>query len=99
MSWDLKVGEINEQYITDETIWTHLNSFFYQSKMTTSYKCGFFKALLENLYQVNEELELDYDKIFYSFTKIYWNLCIHHSLWQSNSKNQPSEIQKILEGY
>ena len=67
--------------------------------MTTSYKCGFFKALLENLYQVNEELELDYDRIFYSFTKIYWNLCIHRSLWQSNNKNQPSEIQKILEGY
>lgn len=99
MSWDLKVGEIKSQYITDDIIWMNLNNFFYASNMTTSYKYGFFKALLENLYQVNENFELDYDRIFYSFTKIYWNLCIHHSLWQSNSKKQPSKIQKVLEMY
>lgn len=99
MSWDLKAGEMKEAYVTDEEIWMILNHFFYQSNATTTYKYGFFKALLENLYEVNDKLELHYDKIFYSFTKTYWNLVIHHSLWQSNSKSQKSKIQSILEHY
>ena len=99
MSWDLKIGEIKEQYITEEDIWQALNNFYYRSNVTMSYKYGYFKALLENLYNVNGKLELDYESLFYSFTKIYWNLVVHHNLWQSNSKKQPSSIQKILEKY
>lgn len=55
--------------------------------------------MIENLYNVNEKLELNYDKLFYSFTKIYWNLVIHHNLWQSNEKRQTSGIQRVLEEY
>lgn len=97
MSWDLQVGEIQQSYITDEDIWIALNNFFFRSNVTMSYKFGLLKSLLENLYNVNEKLELNYDQLFYSFTKIYWNLVIHHSLWQSSSITQKSSIQKILE--
>lgn len=99
MSWDLKVGEIKGKYIVEEDIWQAMNNFYYRSHVTMSYKYGYFKALLENLYNVNEKLELDYESLFYSFTKIYWNLIVHHNLWQSNSKKQPSSIQKIFEKY
>lgn len=99
MSWDLKVGEIQERYVTDEDIWKALNNFFFRSNVTMSYKYGFLKSLLENLYNVNDKLELDYNSLFYSFTKIYWNLVIHHQLRQSNNKNQKSSIQRILEDY
>jgi hypothetical protein len=97
MSWDLQVGEIQESYTTDEDIWIALNNFFFRSNVTMSYKFGLLKSLLENLYNVNDHLELNYDHLFYSFTKIYWNLVIHHGLWQSSSKTQKSSIQKILE--
>ncbi|WP_043931900.1 HNH endonuclease [Bacillus sp. EB01] len=99
MSWDLQVGEITEKYLTDEDIWISLNNFYFKSSVNMSYKYGFLKSILENLYNLNEELELNYDKLFYSFTKIYWNLVIHHNLWQSSSISQPSKIQRILQDY
>lgn len=99
MGWDLKVGELKQAYVTDEEIWQALNNFFFRSKVTTSYKYGFLKSLIENLYNVNENLELNYDHLFYSFTKIYWNLVVHHNLWQSNNKRQQSAIQKVLQKY
>ena len=99
MAWDLKIGEIHEMYVTEEKVWLALNNFYYRSHVTMSYKYGFFKALLENLYNVNEKLELHYDQLFYSFSKIYWNLVVHHNLWQSNNRNQLSSIQKILDNY
>ena len=99
MSWDLKVGEIQEIYVTDDAVWQAVNQFYYRSNTTMSYKYGFFKALLENLYNVNEHLELNYDALFGSFTKIYWNLVVHHQLWQSNNKKQQSTIQRILNDY
>ncbi|TWD92189.1 HNH endonuclease [Neobacillus bataviensis] len=97
--WDLKVGEIKQTYVTDEDIWKALNQFYSHGYTTMSYKYGFLKSLIENLYSVNENLELNFTDIFYSFTKIYWNLVIHHKLWQSHSKNQPSSIQKSLEDF
>jgi hypothetical protein len=97
VSWDLQVGEIQQSYITDEDIWIAHNNFFFRSNVTMSYKFGLLKSLMENLYNVNEKLELNYDHLFYSFTKIYWNLVNHHSLWQSTSKTQKSSIQKIIE--
>ncbi|WP_170289404.1 HNH endonuclease [Metabacillus lacus] len=99
MSWDLKIGEIKHSYISDIDIWQAINHFYFHSQVTTSYKFGFFKSLLENLYNVNDELVLNYNYLFYSFTKIYWNLVVHHGLWQSNNRNQHSVIQRILETY
>jgi hypothetical protein len=97
--WDLKVGEIKQTYVTDEDIWKALNQFYTRGTKKMSYKFGLLKSLLENLYNVNDRLELKYNDLFYSFTKIYWNLVIHNQLWQSNAKNQPSSIQKLLEDF
>ena len=99
MSHDLRIGEIKEKYITEHEIWQHLNHFYYRSTVATSYKYVFFKALLENLYNVDDELTLSYDQIFYSFTNIYWNLVIHHQLTQSPNKNKPARAQTILQKY
>lgn len=88
MSHDLKIGEIRELYVTEDVIWQHLNNFYYRSAVSTSYKYVFFKSLLENLYNVGDDLSLSYDQIFYSFTTIYWNLVIHHDLEQSPNKNK-----------
>jgi hypothetical protein len=96
MGWDLKIGEIKETYITDEEIWQALNNFYFHGSTTMSYKYGFLKSLLENLYNVNENFDLNFDDLFYSFTKIYWILVIHLNLRQSNNKKQVSSIQKFI---
>ncbi|BDG43949.1 HNH endonuclease [Saccharococcus caldoxylosilyticus] len=97
MSWDLKVGEIRETYLTEQQIWQMFNMFFStKSKNTTTYKFGLIKSLIENLYNVNDNLEVNYYLLFESFTKIYWNLVVHHQLRQSNNSLKNSEIEKIL---
>lgn len=80
MSWNLNVGEIQSLYLTESKVWNSIQHFFYHGKNTTTYKFVFFKALLESCISVNDNYELSYDKIFYSFTKIYWNLVIQHEL-------------------
>ncbi|EZP75793.1 HNH endonuclease [Parageobacillus genomosp. 1] len=97
MSWDLKVGEIRETYLTEQQIWQMFNMFFStKSKNTTTYKFGLIKSLIENLYNVNDNLEVNYYLLFESFTKIYWNLVVHHQLRQGNNSLKNSEIEKIL---
>lgn len=96
MSWNLKVAEMQSSYLTDKDIWQSTHHFYYHGKTTTTYKYGFLKALLESIPSVNEQFEITFDHLFYSFTKIYWNLVIHNELWQSNSQKAPSSVQKVL---
>lgn len=99
MSWKLQVGEIQIPYLTDTDVWHAIHHFFYHGKNTATYKFGFFKALLESAVSANDQHEISYDKLFYSFTKIYWNLVIQHELWQTNSRTQPSSVQKVIESF
>ena len=97
MSHKLQVGEMKEVYLIDKDIWGHFNYIFSsKSKNSTTYKFVLVKSLLENLYNVNERLELTYDSLFSSFAKIYWNLIIHHNLNQINMTGKKAEVQKIL---
>jgi hypothetical protein len=97
MTWNLKIGEIKETYLTEQQIWQMFNMFFSpKSKNTMTYKFGLIKSLIENLYNVNENLEINYYQLFESFTKIYWNLVVHHQLRQSNSSSMNSAIEKVL---
>ena len=99
MSWDLKVAEMQKTYLTHKDIWQSVHHFYYHGKTTTTYKYGFLKSLLESISSVNEQFEISFNHLFYSFTKIYWNLVIHIQLWQSNSQKAPSSVQKVLEEF
>lgn len=100
MGWSLQIGEIKEHYLTEQQIWQMFNVFFSsKSKNTTTYKFGLIKSIIENLYNVNENLELSYDLLFESFTKIYWNLVIHHHLRQGNHSVKSSEVEKVLTNF
>lgn len=99
MSWNLQAAEMKNPYILEEDIWKSIHYFFYHSKTTTTYKYGFFKALLENVANANEDKELTFDDLFYTFSKMYWNLVVHHKLWQSNSSGVLSSVQKVIEEF
>lgn len=97
MSYKLQVGEMKTAYLTDKEIWAHFNFIFSsKSKNSTTYKFVLIKSILENLYNVNDKLELPYSTLFSSFAKIYWNLVIHHNLNQINMTDKKAEVQKIL---
>ncbi|KZE50983.1 HNH endonuclease domain-containing protein [Rossellomorea marisflavi] len=88
MSHKLKIGELRADYLTDEEIWrTFTIVLSSKSVKSSTYKYALMKALIENLYQVNEELELTYDQLAYTFTKVYWNLIVqHHLIYQNRGK-------------
>ncbi|WP_163182523.1 HNH endonuclease [Neobacillus sedimentimangrovi] len=97
MSHKLQVGEMKAKYLTDKEIWGHFNYIFSsKSKNSTTYKFVLIKSILENLYNFNEKLEINYSTLFASFAKIYWNLVIHHNLNQINMTGKKAEVQKIL---
>jgi hypothetical protein len=97
MSHKLQIGEMKVPYLSDQEIWGHFNYIFSsKSRNSTTYKFVLIKSLLENLYNVNEKLELSYTSLFSSFAKIYWNLVIHHNLNQINMLGKRSEVQNIL---
>lgn len=85
MSYKLKVGELKEGYLTDEEIWRIFTIVLSNKSVKSStYKYALIKALIENLYQINDQFELTYDQIAYSFTKVYWNLIVQHNLVKQN---------------
>ncbi|WP_175639280.1 HNH endonuclease [Metabacillus schmidteae] len=96
MSHKLKIGELKETYLTDEDIW-RIYTIVLSSKSVKSstYKYALIKALIENLYQINEEFELTYDQLAYSFTKIYWNLIVHHNLLNQN-RGKTARVVSII---
>lgn len=97
MSHKMQVGEMKAAYLTDKEIWGHFNYIFSsKSRNSTTYKFVLIKSLIENLYNVNEKLELHYDSLFNSFSRIYWNLVIHHDLNQINMVGKKAEVQSIL---
>lgn len=95
----LKIGERKEGFLKEDQIWQHIHSFFYHGKNSSTYKFGFFKALLETVSDVNVQNELTFDQVFRPFTKIYWNLVVHHKLWQSNNTNRMASVQRVIEEF
>ena len=99
MSHKLRVGELKSHYLTESEVWRLFTIVLTsKSKKSATYKYGLLKAMIENLYQVNEKAVITYDQLAYSFTKIYWNLVIHHDLEQgtrgSAAVNRLVEIQQ-----
>ncbi|GGM42861.1 hypothetical protein GCM10011351_31000 [Paraliobacillus quinghaiensis] len=98
MSHKLKVGELKEHYLTDEEIWRIFTVVLSsKSAKSSTYKYALIKALIENLYQVNDRFELTYDQLAYSFTKVYWNLIVQHNLIKQNRGKNARVVTIIKE--
>jgi hypothetical protein len=77
MSDKLQIGEMKGSYLTDTDIWGHFNFIFSpRSRNSTTFKFALIKSLIENLYNVNHHLELNYFNLFGSLTK---NLSLNDS--------------------
>jgi len=81
--YDLKEGQFEKRNASDDELWSAIsNVFSAKIKTNSSYKYGMFKAILDNLYNVDEQLILSFDKVFSKFAEIYWNLILKHHLKQ-----------------
>ncbi|WP_077325326.1 HNH endonuclease [Virgibacillus siamensis] len=100
MSHKLKIGELKEQYMTDEDIWRIFTIVLSpKSVKSSTYKYALIKSLIENLYQINDHYELMYDQLAHGFTKVYWNLVIHHGLEKQNRGPKNARVVTLLKEF
>lgn len=58
----LKEGKYAERNVSEDELWSAFSYLLSnQSKNSTSYKFGFLKAIIDNLYNLNDELMLTFD--------------------------------------
>lgn len=95
----LKEADFIDRPISDDEMWSAF-AYLFSSKSVndTSYKFGFLKSILDNLYNTNDQLELSFDQLFSKFTEIYWNLVLKHHIKQKNpgKLNRQTELEKAL---
>lgn len=96
--FDLKQGEYRKGKLSDDEMWSAF-AFLFSSKSVndTSYKFGFLKSILDNLYNVDENLTLTFDQLFSKFTEIYWNLVLKYKIRQkkmtTNGRKSAIEVE------
>lgn len=98
---DLKEGQYVDRNLSEDELWSAFSYLFSsQSKNSTSYKFGFLKAILDNLYNVNENLTLTFDQLFSKFAESYWNLVLKYGIRQQpviKGKNATA-LENVLYG-
>lgn len=81
--YDLAEGQYEIRTLSDDEMWSAFSNLISShSKNSSSYKFGFLKAIMDNLYNVDENLTLTFDQLFGTFTEVYWNLVLKHGIRQ-----------------
>ena len=102
MAWNSLSGEIISHAVPEDEIWAEFNGFFSSnSRKTSTYKYGFLKSILDNLFScdaTSRGMELTFQQLFEKFTENYWNLILKYNLRQmsNNGKSAYSGLEKIL---
>jgi hypothetical protein len=95
----LKEAEYIDRPLSEDEMWSAF-AYLFSSKSVndTSYKFGFLKSILDNLYNTDDKLTLTFDQLFSKFAEIYWNLVLKHHIKQKNpgKLNRQSELEKAL---
>ena len=100
--WNVPSGDISDSVVFEDEIWTAFNYFFSDScRKNTTYKYGFLKSILDNLFSVeptSRGLELSFQQLFDKFTENYWNLILKYNLKQAKvtSRVKYSGIERII---
>lgn len=95
----LKEADYVEKIWEEDALWSVFSGMFSgRAVHDTSYKYGFFKAVLDSIYNADDNLLLTFDQLFYKFTEIYWNLILKYRLRQKAATRNGREtaLEKIL---
>lgn len=91
--WQLSEGTMRYEDASDDEYFAAITrALSNQSMKTTSYKFGFLRAILENLYHTDVDLTLNYSQLAHSMAKLYWNLVVEYEYQQGHR----SSIVSIL---
>ncbi len=81
---DLREGKYREGHLSEDEMWSAFaHAFSPKAKHAASYKFGFLKSILDNLYNTDENLVLTFDQLFSKFAEIYWNLVLKYHIRQA----------------
>ncbi len=95
----LNEGQYDLRQLNTDEIWQALSTLFTtRSRNSTSYKYGFFKAILDNLYNVDADLVLTFDQLFGKFAEIYWNLVTKYKVKQMPGE-KTSAVETVLTAF
>ena len=97
--YNLKEGKYEKRHVSEDELWSALSVVFSSKSVNdTSYKYGFLKAIIDNLYNVDADLRLTFDQLFSKFGEIYWNLVLKYGLRQKSptKDNRETSIERIL---
>lgn len=100
--WNLKNGNLVNDYLTEDELWGLFNFVFSNgSRKRNTYKFGFLKAILDNLfsgYWDDDLYILSYDVLFSKFAENYWNIIVKYNLKQQrrDDKSEYSRIETIF---
>ena len=97
--FDLKEGKCDIRNVSDDELWSAFACVFStKSKNDTSYKYGFLKSIIDNLYNVDKDLKITFDQLFSKFGEIYWNLILKHGLRQKavTNDNRETYLEQVL---
>lgn len=91
--WQLKEGAGQYHVVSEDQIWTVLMKVLSpQAKKSTSYKFALLRAIIENLYKANGELEIHFNQLAQSFAKLYWNLVVRNGYSQGKQAQIETEL-------
>ena len=97
--YNLKEGQYEARSVSDDELWSAVSVVFTnKSKNDTSYKFGFLKSIIDNLYNVDSDLKLSFDQLFSKFGEIYWNLVLKYGLRQKAATydNRETSLERVL---
>lgn len=95
----LKEAEYDSRPLSDDEMWSAFAYLFSNKSVNdTSYKYGFLKSILDNLYNTDDKLVLTFDQLFGKFAEIYWNLVLKHHIRQKKpgKLDRRSELENVL---
>lgn len=97
--YDLKEGAYVNRPLSEDEMWSAFAYLFSTKSVNdTSYKFGFLKSILDNLYNTDKNLILTFDQLFSKFAEVYWNLVLEHHILQKKpgKLNRTTALERTL---
>ena len=96
---NLAEGRYENRTLSEDEMWSAFSNLFSsRSKNSSSYKFGFLKSIMDNLYNVDQNLILTFDQLFSTFTEVYWNLVLKYGIRQQtvSTHSKGTYLEQVL---
>ena len=95
MAFDDNHGEIRQVNIEHDYLSDVMHFMNTNARKTASYKYAYFKSILDNLFNVDDNYELSFSYLAEDFSIMYWNIIAKYKLPQYQNGGR-SLIEKVI---